>query len=610
VPLQVDIDHRSSHYAYYSLGAYYVNKRKIPSSASAISFGRSWRLSSSLSRRRSNSSNCAHVNPVREEEEDDNAPASFERILRLAAYSIAAATTTAAMGLVYSQMLAVTRHLLWKTLPAVLLIHDFGVVNEFINPFYFISAMLTTGGFLVGVLSSMMTSRNDIVIRATDFVSATQAADEMLHPSSILPLLLLSLVTSAFGFSLSPEVAMIYAGGLVGATLSRRWFGTTGTKATPIKATAAADPIATTRFLARAGAAGALASFVGLPIAASILALEIMIRPSSSSSAAALSRGGGGGGASRGKALSETASVVVGLVLLRAFFINMAGSNSYGDISGRAIMGTALLSSVMGAGLGAAFRKTVSFLQPLVWPIGSNNSTDESSITKKAESSWKRIVAVKTAIGLFVGILSIYYPQTLFSGQEGLQTAIDGQRTSMMAISNKYCGSTDHFNCRGPRQSITAVYRHGSAASGHGQTRLLGVGLCWQLSGWHYLSPPFRRGSVCSCLCQPAAGCARSQQHECHVAGARVLYNGSHTCLGHEKAIGHGLDYDLPLRFCLYFFCLDIAERPGASLSRGVVWFRLHFAAAHFQQFLILFKKGIVCAAWDSMLTSAAPWKD
>ena len=41
----------------------------------------------------------------------------------------------------------------------------------------------------------------------------------------LLPLLLLSLVTSTFGFSVGPEAPMVCAGGLIGASLSRRFYG-------------------------------------------------------------------------------------------------------------------------------------------------------------------------------------------------------------------------------------------------------------------------------------------------------------------------------------------------------------------------------------------------
>ena len=126
------------------------------------------------------------------------------------------------------------------------------------------------------------------------------------------------------------------------------------------------------------------------------------------------------------------AASVAGLVLLRAFLIPdtaVGGHFTYGavgSLSGRTMMLAALASSVIGAGLGTVFHKVVAFLKGILWPVRAVNGGKDSGL-------WKREVAVKTLIGLAVGLLSTYYPQTLFWGEGSLQCMVDGQRTSFAA---------------------------------------------------------------------------------------------------------------------------------------------------------------------------------
>ena len=114
----------------------------------------------------------------------------------------------------------------------------------------------------MGILSSKFKTSFTVA----DFVSAFSSvpAETRKLPQSrysLLPLLLLSLITSTFGFSVGPEAPMVCAGGLVGTSLARKWFGK--------------DDVKALETLAYAGSAGALTSFMGIPIAGSIFALEL-----------------------------------------------------------------------------------------------------------------------------------------------------------------------------------------------------------------------------------------------------------------------------------------------------------------------------------------------
>ena len=114
--------------------------------------------------------------------------------------SIIVGTVTAAMGFLYGKALSLSVKTIWKTIPTLIL-KRYGSIN----PQYFITLVCTIGGLLMGILSSKLSS----TFAVSDFVSAFSSVPTQTLPSSrihLAPLLLLSLVTSTFGFSVGPEV--------------------------------------------------------------------------------------------------------------------------------------------------------------------------------------------------------------------------------------------------------------------------------------------------------------------------------------------------------------------------------------------------------------------
>jgi H+/Cl- antiporter ClcA len=319
--------------------------------------------------------------------------------------AVAVGGITAAMGFLYGKVLGLSVTTIWKTIPSLLL-NKFGTIN----PVYFIMGTLSLGGLLMGILSAKLSS----TFTVSDFVSAFSSVPAETLPSSrihLLPLLLLSLVTSAFGFSVGPEAPMVCAGGLVGASLARRWYGNDNN---------AAEAIRRQETLAYAGAAGALTAFMGIPIAGSIFALEL------TRSNAAMNRAGE-------RALSPAViASVAALVVIRAFLVPstaVGGHFAYGTIgalSGRTMMTTAVTCGVGGAMVGTLFIKLVTLLKQVAWP---KNDT---------KSPWRRQLLVKTSIGVLVGLLSVNYPQTLFWGEGSLQCMIDGQQTALSATKHGF----------------------------------------------------------------------------------------------------------------------------------------------------------------------------
>ena len=311
--------------------------------------------------------------------------------------SITVGVITALMGFVYGKILGQSVKTVWTILPN-LIIKRLGSIN----PALFITGMCTMGGLLVGLLSLRFPS----TFTVADFVSSFSAAPAKTLPLSgdhLLPLLLLSLVTSTFGFSVGPEAPMVCAGALIGASLSRHWYGANNESQ---------------ETLAYAGAAGALTAFMGIPIAGSIFALELTCAN------AGLPKAGG-------RALAPSIiSSISAITLIRGLLLPskaVGGHFAYGTVgalSGRAMILVALTCGAGGAVIGTLFHQAVAMMKSVAW---RNNAV------KGEKSYWKRPLLVKTLIGLAVGIISTNYPQTLFWGEGSLQMVIDGQKTAFSA---------------------------------------------------------------------------------------------------------------------------------------------------------------------------------
>jgi H+/Cl- antiporter ClcA len=115
--------------------------------------------------------------------------------------SITVGAITAAMGFIYGKILALSLTTVWSTIPSLILKN-----TGQLNPAYFITGVCTLGGLILGLLSTKLHA----TFTVADFVSSFSSASIETLPSSsanLLPLLLLSLLTSTFGFSVGPEGA-------------------------------------------------------------------------------------------------------------------------------------------------------------------------------------------------------------------------------------------------------------------------------------------------------------------------------------------------------------------------------------------------------------------
>ena len=320
------------------------------------------------------------------------------------AHAAALGAGTACMGTAYARCLKAAVSAVWTNIPALIPLSD---------PTLFIPLACTLGGLIVGLLSVNLKGYGMAEIIATQ-QSTDDAPGGETPLRYVLPVLCLSLFTSTFGFSVGPEAPMVAAGSLVGAAYGRRVFGT--------------SDHAMARTMAFAGAAGALTTFIGMPLAGAIFVLEVT-RASSGLNAGAYN-------ALTPAVVASCASLIVAKALVApakaigGHFVYDAVGNA---LTGRPMAVIALGAGVLGAILGRIFVAAVGALKKPMWPQAPVSESCE------VDRRWvcgpkTRHVLVKTAVGLAVGLLSRYFPQTLFWGEGSLQHVLDGQRTPLSAV--------------------------------------------------------------------------------------------------------------------------------------------------------------------------------
>ena len=112
-----------------------------------------------------------------------------------------------------------------------------------------------------------------------------------------------------------------------------------------------------------------------------------------------------------------------------------------------------------GAVLGTLFHTIVAIMKRVAW--------------SRKEISWQRRVFVKTTIGLIVGLMSSYFPQTLFWGEGSLQCMIDGQKTSFAATKH----GLDAVLTSSANVNPSLPFGSASAAAQVGVVKLLSIAL-------------------------------------------------------------------------------------------------------------------------------------
>jgi len=102
-------------------------------------------------------------------------------------------------------------------------------------------------------------------------------------------------------------------------------------------------------------------------------------------------------------------------------------------LSGRMMARVAVSAGVGGALIGRLFLSLVAALKRPMWPTAP--TTESCEVDRRwACGPRTRHVLVKGSVGLAVGVLSLFFPQTLFWGEGSLQHVLDGQHTPLSAV--------------------------------------------------------------------------------------------------------------------------------------------------------------------------------
>lgn len=325
------------------------------------------------------------------------------------AAAVALGVMTSVMGTAYAKALKGAVTATWRTLPGLLPLADPSGPPALVVP-----AICTLGGALIGALASNLPS-----VTMPDFIgSQTSTTTSLPGVWPFLPrVLLLSLLTSTFGFSVGPEAPMVLAGGLVGSSFSKRLYGE--------------NDHAMARTMAYVGAAGALTTFIGMPLAGAIFVLEIT-RPSAGLTAGAHDALAPAVAASVASLLTAKAVLAPAKPIGGHFVYAPIGD----ALTGRAMAAVAISAGVGGAILGTVFRLLVQTYKRPMWPQASDEETCETARRWPYIRCGPRMrhTLVKASVGLAVGMVGLLFPQTLFWGEGSLQHVLDGQATPLTSV--------------------------------------------------------------------------------------------------------------------------------------------------------------------------------
>ena len=239
---------------------------------------------------------------------------------------------------------------------------------------WLVPAITTAGGVAVG---GVAIAAGGGFFGVGNYVAAARGAAPWPRARAVGPLLAASLLTTAAGLSVGPEAPMVAAGAVCGAALARRY---------------RLDE----REAAFAGAAGALTAFLGFPIAGAVFVHELATP-----------------GADMAAGLAPTALATIGAALAGWL---LKGGTIGGHFRWGAVQPLSARAYVLACGVGV--------VGALVG--GAFVAACDAVRARSVPPSRRREVLVRAGAGLGAGLLALRYPQSLFWGEQSLQTAIDG----------------------------------------------------------------------------------------------------------------------------------------------------------------------------------------
>jgi len=302
---------------------------------------------------------------------------------------------------------------LWVTLPEAIAAHT----TVTVGPYYTI-AVVTCGAVLIAGLGAVLPPTGNMV-EWIDKIHTTG-----LYPSNrFVPMLLVSFITAASGFSVGPEVPSVVMGSILGSSVART-FGQSASMA---------------RILTMAGGAGCLSGVFGLPLCAAFFVLEFPHK--------------------LGMEYYEAwppvllASVVGSVVANQAQLEMLGGTWNYGEAQGMLPASIVWLPLSI-ALVGACVVVSSVFLINLLKKVGSKTAEKVKRATRK---EWAGLFAVRLAVGVLVGLLGALYPQTLFWSELTMQTALDGQATPLWPVGRVGGGPLEQWSMVKPGPGLSGL---------------------------------------------------------------------------------------------------------------------------------------------------------
>jgi len=315
-----------------------------------------------------------------------------------------------------------------------------------LGPGYVVAAC-TFGATLVGLLGPLLPESYGVGQFILDTAPATRThAQVPEYPSlkRLVPVVLLTLLTSGFGMSLGPEAPMVCSGAILGGALARR---------IEVRRKGKKLGAASRRCLAAAGSSGALSAFLKMPLVGAFFTLELLsptvgMEDQLGEGDGTVPREGGGArevpGALSPALAASLASQVSAAVALGLFFgskgsatATLGGNLDYtampdstvGPMTGGGTWPAHLLApatalGALGGLLAALLAALVRAIKRAAAPAPPDKGKhDSSEIEVSSKFPW-RGVAFRSAAGLVAGGIGVLWPHTLLWGETRLSSLL------------------------------------------------------------------------------------------------------------------------------------------------------------------------------------------
>jgi len=313
----------------------------------------------------------------------------------------------------YIVLLKKCLHAVWVTLPEAIAAHT----TMTVGPYYTI-AVVTCGAVLIAGLGAVLLPTGNMV----EWIEKLHTTG--LYPSNrLVPMLLVSFITAVSGFSIGPEAPMVLVGGILGSSVART-FGQSASVA---------------RILNMAGGAGCLSGVFGLPLCAALFVLEFPHR--------------------LGMEYYEAwppvllASMVSSVVADLAQSEKLGGIWNYGEVQG--LLPASIVWLPLSIALvGACVVVSCVLLINLLKRVGSKTAEKVKRATRR---EWAGLFTIRVIVGVLVGLLGAFYPQTLFWSELTMQTALDGQATPLYPVGKVGGGPLEQWSMVEPGPGLSGL---------------------------------------------------------------------------------------------------------------------------------------------------------